>query len=69
MKAFVELRAAEQNQRVATENYKKILEARNEETDGLLEQYRNQMKRLDAELYNVKKQNEAKGELSIYYTV
>ena len=66
MKAFVELRAAEQSQRVATENYKKILEARNEETDGLLEQYRNQMKRLDAELDNVKKQNEAKGELSTY---
>ena len=66
MKAFVELRAAEQNQRVATENYKKILEARNEETDGLLEQYRNQMKRLDAELDNVKKQNEAKGDLSTY---
>jgi len=61
VKAFIDLRAAEQTQRDATEKYKKILEARNEETDGLLEQYKLQMNRLNAELENVKKQNEAKG--------
>ena len=61
VKAFIDLRAAEQTQRDATEKYKKILEARNEETDGLLEQYKQQMIRLNAELENVKKQNEAKG--------
>ncbi|CBY39270.1 unnamed protein product, partial [Oikopleura dioica] len=64
VKAFIDLRAAEQTQRDATEKYKKILEARNEETDGLLEQYKLQMNRLNAELENVKKQNEAKDKLN-----
>lgn len=64
VKAFIDLRAAEQTQRDATEKYKKILEARNEETDGLLEQYKQQVIRLNAELDNVKKQNEAKDKLN-----